>query len=316
MSGGGVALLVGAPWGWAIASVWGAIWGSFFNVAIYRIGRVADEEQRFWEASSESGANGKWLDEERTHWRWVGKALASLTRPPRSACPACGALIRARDNVPLLSWLLLRGRCRDCHARIAIAYPAVELGAIALAAVVYLRFVALAPAPPLVAAGRFFVYFGFAGVLLVLSAIDLRHHLLPDAITVPATLGFFVAGRLLPDVNLLDATIGALGGWCTVTLLDLAWRLVRGRNALGGGDAKLLALVGALLGWRALPWTFFGAGILGALVTIPVLVLRRRKQVDNTPLGQTAIPFGPFLASAAVLYLFAGRAVEEYLFAG
>jgi len=311
-----LAALVRPPLGWILALVWGALWGSFCNVVIYRIGRIVEEEEAWWEAQPEDSP-GSFLALERAHFGWIGRALRSLVHPSRSHCPRCGALIRARDNLPLLGWLLLRGHCRDCHAPISPRYPLIEAVAAALGAAVYLRFVALTPAEPVVQASRFFVYFGFVAVLLVLTVIDLETQLLPDAITYPAIPAFFVAGRFLPDVATGDATLGLLLGYTGLQGLALGWRLATGRDALGGGDAKLLALVGGLLGWRALPWTLFGGSILGLLVALPLLAWQRWRhdQHKGQALTQIPIPFGPALAAAALVYLFFGRALNELLFA-
>ncbi|HEX2571252.1 MAG TPA: prepilin peptidase [Polyangia bacterium] len=312
-----LAVLVRPPIGWILALVWGALWGSFCNVAIYRIGRIAQEEDAWWEAQPED-APGSFLTLERAHLGWVWRALRSLVDPARSHCPRCGALIRARDNLPLAGWLLLRGRCRDCHAPISPRYPLIEAGAAALAAAVYLRFVALAPAEPIIQVSRFFVYFGFAAVLLVLTAIDLETLLLPDAITYPAIPAFFLAGRCLPDVSTGDAALGLGLGYAGLQGLALGWRLATGRDALGGGDAKLLALVGGLLGWRALPWTLLGGAILGLVIALPLLAWQRWRgeQHEGQALTQIPVPFGPALATAALAYLFFGRALNEFFFAG
>jgi leader peptidase (prepilin peptidase)/N-methyltransferase len=312
-----LAALVRPPLGWILALVWGALWGSFCNVAIHRIGRIAEEEEAWWEGQPEDSP-GSFLALERAHLGWIRRALRSLADPPRSHCPRCGALIRARDNLPLLGWLLLRGRCRDCHAPISPRYPLIEAGAAALAAAVYLRFVVLAPAEPVLQASRFFVYFGFTAVLLVLTVIDLETLLLPDAITYPSIPAFFLAGRFLPDVTTGDATLGLILGYAGLQGLALVWRLATGRDALGGGDAKLLALVGGLLGWRALPWTLLGGAILGLVIALPLLAWQRWRQGqhEGQALTQIPVPFGPALAVAALTYLFFGRALNELLFAG
>jgi leader peptidase (prepilin peptidase)/N-methyltransferase len=258
-------LLVLPPYGWALAALWGALWGSFFNVAIHRVG-----------------------------------LYESVVRP-RSRCPSCGMWIGARDNVPVLSWLLLRGRCRACGARISARYPLVELLSIGLALAVYARFVAGEPAPPVALAARFFVYFAFVGTLLVLCGIDLDHQLIPDRITFPAIPLFFVAALMLRDVAPRDLLIGAVGGYALVALFAEGAYLLLGREGMGYGDAKLLALVGALLGWRAVMVSFFGAPFIGLVVVLPILAARRGR------IFGVAIPYGPFLAGAALVYLFFGR---------
>src|SRR5262249_52941149 len=132
---------------------------------------------------------------------------------------------------------------------------------------------------------------------------------------------FFGLGRLLPDVSLGDALVGLAVGYLGVTALDALWRLVLHRDALGGGDAKLLALVGGFLGWRALPWALVGGAFLGALVFVPLVVARwwrARRAADRAPfasLGRIAVPFGPFLAAGALAYLFLARPLHAWLLA-
>jgi leader peptidase (prepilin peptidase)/N-methyltransferase len=267
MIDGPLALVVLPPWGWAVAAVWGALWGSFFNVCIHRIG-----------------------------------LYESVVRP-RSRCPSCGGAVAARDNLPIVSWLMLRGRCRACGARISVRYPLVELLSALLALAVYWRFVDGEAGDPLALAARFFVYFAFCGTLLVLTGIDLDHQLIPDRVTYPAIPLFFLCALLLGDVAPLDLVLGAVGGYGLVALFAEAAYRVLGREGLGYGDAKLLMLVGALLGWKGALASFFGAPFIGLLVVLPVLIVRRSKILG------VAVPYGPFLSAAAVAYLLLGRLV-------
>lgn len=256
-----LAALVLPPLGWLMAGLWGAMWGSFFNVAIHRVG------------------------------------LYESVLRPRSRCTSCGAGVAAYDNVPIMSWLLLRGRCRRCRAPISARYPLVEALAVALALAVYARFVAYGDGEVALKAARFFVYFAFAGALLVLSGIDLDHKLLPDRITYPAVPIFFVAQLLLGDVAPLACMAGMVLGYGLVALTaELSYWILK-REGMGYGDAKLLMLVGALLGWRGAVFAFFGAPFIGLLVVVPAMLLRRQRLMG------VEIPFGPFLAAAATLYL-------------
>jgi leader peptidase (prepilin peptidase) / N-methyltransferase len=259
-----LALMVLPPYGWILVGVWGAMWGSFFNVCIHRLG-----------------------------------LYESVVRP-RSRCPSCGRTIGAGDNIPILSWLVLRGRCRGCRAPISARYPLVELLSLGLALAVYARFVDGGAGDATARLAHFFVYFAFAGTLLVLSGIDLDHQLIPDRVTYPAIPLFFACALLLRDVAPLELLLGAVIGYGLVALTaELAyWAL--GREGMGYGDAKLLMMVGALLGWRAVVVTFFGAPFFG-LVILPAAHLLRRKRV----LG-VEVPYGPFLAAAALVYVFFG----------
>jgi len=262
---GTLALMVLPPYGWLLAGVWGAMWGSFFNVCVHRIG-----------------------------------LYESVVRP-RSRCSSCGKTIGALDNIPIVSWLVLRGRCRWCGARISARYPLVELASLGLALAVYARFVDGGEGDATARLARFFVYFAFAGVLLVLSLIDFDHQLLPDRVTYPAIPAFFVCALLLRDVAPLDLVLGAVIGYGLVALTaEAAYRLL-GREGMGYGDAKLLMMVGALLGWRAAVVTFFAAPFFGLLIIPAVLAFRRRRVLG------VEVPYGPFLAAAALLYLFFGE---------
>src|SRR2546428_7236360 len=242
----GLALLLSPPLGWVVTTVFGALWGSFFNVAIYRLGQ---EEAR----------------------------LRDLVRPP-SHCPRCKTPIRARDNVPLFGWLLLRGRCRACGAPISIRYPLVEFAGAAIGAAVYAKFIAGGGEPPARALARFLVEFLFVGTLFVLAAIDLETMLLPEAITLPSIPLFFLLGRFLGDVPLADAAIGALVGFGGLKAIEWGYRRATGREGMGGGDAMLMAIIGGFLGWKALPFTMGLGAVFGTLVTVPLLLVARRRQ--------------------------------------
>jgi leader peptidase (prepilin peptidase)/N-methyltransferase len=249
------------PLGLAFAALWGALWGSFFNVCIHRVG----------------------LHE-------------SVVRPP-SRCPRCGRGVRPLENIPVLSWLALRGRCAGCGSSISIRYPLVELTALLLAAGLWLHLRASTPDPVHLAA-RFFVLFAFTGTLIVLSGIDLDHLIIPDRITYPAIPIFLLAALLLGDVPRREVLLGPLVGYGLVAVTaELGYRLA-GREVMGYGDAKLLAMVGAALGWRAVVFAFFMAPFCGLLVLIPVSVIGKR------PLRGVEVPYGPFLAIASVVYLF------------
>ncbi|MDW8281375.1 MAG: prepilin peptidase, partial [Myxococcales bacterium] len=219
----GLALLLLPPVGWGVAAVWGALWGSFFNVCIYRI-----------------------------------PLYESLTSPS-SRCPHCGGAIAWYDNIPIVSWLLLRGRCRKCQAPISPRYILVELLTTVLTLLLYHRFVAEGPGPLGADLLRFIVYFYFTGTLVVLSGIDLDHQLLPDSITYPAIPLFFLLGRLVGDVPWVDAAVGLVAGYLMVRLISDGYYHLTGREGMGYGDGKLLSMVGALMGWRALPLTLLVA---------------------------------------------------------
>ncbi len=207
----------------------------------------------------------------------------------RSACPHCHHALAARDLMPLLSWLLLRGRCRHCAAALGGFYPGMELAALGIAAAV----VPLVPA----AAVPWSCLLGWA--LLALALIDRRAFLLPDVLTLPLlALGLLATADLAPEALPVHLA-GAALGWLGFTLLALGYRALRGREGLGGGDAKLLAAGGAWLGWPALPAIMVGAAALG----IAEVLLRRMAGGGHG--AEEPIAFGTWLAAAIwLLWLF------------
>ena len=239
----------GLPAGALLAgvAVLGACLGSFLNVVIWRLPR--------------------------------GESLVR----PGSHCPRCGTPVRPHDNLPVLGWLLLRGRCRDCGATISPRYPLVELLGAALCVVAV-----LATATPAAAVA-------VAALLLTLLAvffIDLDHRLILDVMTLPGTVLGLAACPLL-GVDRLDALIGAAGGFAALWGLREGYRRWRGVEGLGFGDVKLAAMLGAWLGWQGVLMTFLAGSGVGALAGL-ALVLARRAD------GRTALPYGVFLAPAAM----------------
>lgn len=256
--------------GWALhvlVLAWGAIWGSFANVAIWRVPR---------------GASLLW---------------------PGSQCPACGEPVRWFDNVPVLSYALLRGRCRVCDTPISWRYPVVEAFCAGLALLVWARF----PSP-----GLFVLAFFFTLMLVVVSAIDLELKIIPDRISYPGVPACVLAAQAFPGATWQDSLIGAAVGWGGVFVLAHAYRLLTGREGLGLGDGKLLAMVGGFLGWRALTWTILLGSLQGLVVSVPLLVWwRRQGRVGSV--RRHEIPFGPFLAAGAFETLLAGDALMRAL---
>jgi leader peptidase (prepilin peptidase) / N-methyltransferase len=271
---------LGSPFVLAIAALFGAVWGSFFNVCIARV-----------------------------------PAGQSIVRPG-SRCGACGAPVRAFDNVPILSYFWLRGRCRACAAPFSLRYPLVEaLGAL-FAAVLWWQLVAADPTGVLaVRLARFAYTFAFVGTLVVLSFIDLATWLLPDVITLPAIAVFFFAGFGVHEAGWLARALGAAIGYGFVRVISDFYHHVLKREGMGLGDGKLLALIGAALGWQALPLVVFSASILGALISLPLVLLSRRRRGADAPnesLRDVQVPFGPFLALGALIYMFIGRAILRF----
>jgi leader peptidase (prepilin peptidase) / N-methyltransferase len=245
-----------------VVFVFGAIIGSFLNVCIIRI-----PERR------------------------------SIVRPP-SHCPSCRRDIAWYDNVPILSWVVLRGRCRNCAQRISPLYPIVETLTGALAVALYLRL-----GPTIAFAG----YFAFVAALIAITFIDLDHRIIPDVISLPGILAGLAVSFVSPLVTPLDALIGAVAGGGFLLAIAVGYEKLRGIEGMGGGDIKLLAMIGAFLGWQSLFVTVMVASIVGSLIGI-VLMLRDRAD------SRLAIPFGPFLACGALVYLFFGDRILAFYF--
>ena len=237
---------------WMAAALFGAAAGSFLNVVIWRLPR---EE--------------------------------SLIRPG-SHCPTCGAPIRWFDNVPILSWLALGGRCRRCRGRISLRYPVVEAASGLLAVAALLRYGISLPG---------FEALVFAWTSLALGLIDLEHQILPDVMTYPAIAFGLLCSHLGGLTTLADSLLGALVGAAVPALVIVLYKLVRGIEGMGWGDVKYLAAIGAVVGLRDCLWVLVVAAVLGALVGLALIVAGRGS-------GRTPLPFGSFLALAVIVWLY------------
>jgi len=274
--------------------------GSFLNVIIYRLPIMLEREWRsqaaeFLPAAAPGAA---------TEAAPVSPERFNLSTP-RSACPACKTPIKAWQNIPLISWLLLRGRCAACNAKISIRYPLVELTTGILSAWVAWHFGFGAPA-----ACALLVTWA----LIALTGIDIDHQLLPDSITLPlmwagliaAVLAGPIAGSPIP-VSEHDAIIGAVSGYVSLWLVFHTFRLITGKEGMGYGDFKLFAALGAWLGWKLLPLVILLSAAAGALLGILMIVLRGRDR-------SAPMPFGPYLAAAGWLAMMYGdELVSSYL---
>jgi len=245
----------------------------------------------------------------------------SLAWPVRSFCPACGALIRWPDNIPVLSWLRLRGLCRDCRRPISIRYPLVELASGLLALSLINRY---GPGP------EFLIQYYFGLCLLAIAFIDLELMLIPLLLVYPTiVLGLLgawaypapeLAGPWLrlkleaalspPFISLAGALAGLALGWGGLKVLAAAFKAGRGYEGLGEGDPPLLGLIGAYSGWRALPLVIFWALIIGLMSALALRLLNRRGRPAEG--GRKALPFGPFLVLAAYIQLFFGQALMAW----
>ena len=216
---------------------------------------------------------------------------------PGSRCPACGYELRWFDNIPVLSYAVLLGRCRKCRARIAIRYPLVELATTALFVLHGMVFGWTALLVPRLL---------FACLLVVLFAIDLEHHLLPNVITLPGIVVGVIASAVLPP-GFVDALIGVLIGGGVLWGIGEAYYRVSGHEGMGGGDVKMLAMIGAFLGWKLVLVTLVLSSFAGAVVGVVVIAARRGGM-------KYALPYGTFLALGALVGSLAGdRIVNWYV---
>lgn len=290
--------------GHAFAFILGALFGSLANVCIYR-----------WPPTDEH-PEGR-----------------SIVRPG-SHCPACGSSIRWHDNVPILGWALLRGRCRDCKTGIAPRYPLVELlmAVLFLAAYHHVMAGGYLYEPLATRALRFTVLAAFVFTLIVIAFIDLDHRLILDKITYPAIPIFYGLGMLLPEQRWYTGLIGAAVGYGLVRAIADGYRWLTGRDGIGYGDGKLLAMIGALFGWQGVAASLFLGSLSGSIIGIGALLIvrhTRRGQRDpaglgapgggpapertpapgsepdiaEVPLRHVELPFGPFLVLGALAYM-------------
>ncbi|MGH8275028.1 MAG: prepilin peptidase [Gammaproteobacteria bacterium] len=262
----------------AAAGVVGLVVGSFLNVVIFRL-PIMLERQWQRESGKSSPADTK---------------TYNLVLPP-SACPACGRKIPPQENIPVLSWLALRGRCAGCKARISPRYPAVELLTAALSILVAWRF----GATPTCAGALLLTW-----TLIAAAGIDLSHYILPDNLVLPLLWAGLLFNLFDTYVPLFDAVIGAVAGYLVLWIVYQLFRLTTGKEGLGYGDFKLLAALGAWLGWRMLPLIVLGAAAMGIIFGGAWLIASRRGRAHP-------VPFGPFLAAGGLLALFAGPLIEQ-----
>lgn len=242
------------------AFVLGAIVGSFLNVCIYRI-----------------------------------PAGLSIVSPP-SHCPKCESRIRWYQNIPILSYLFLRGRCGFCRVEIPARYALVEAMSGLLFVVVLYHFgLSLAT----------LVYWLFVAVLLVVTFIDLDHQIIPDVISLPGIAVGFLCSFAVPWLSWVDSLLGILLGGGLLLAIAWLYEVLTKREGMGGGDVKLLGMIGAFLGWQAIFPVIFFASFGGTLIGIPLMLLKGEG-------SRFALPFGPFLALAAGVYLFWGHDILSW----
>ncbi len=244
-----------------VSFVFGCVVGSFLNVCIYRLP----------------------LD-------------TSIFSPSRSFCPHCRAQVKAYDNIPLVSFLLLRGKCRSCAGKISWRYPFVEALTGLMAVALFWKYGLTA---------NFFSLFILSAALIVITFIDLDHRIIPDVISLPGVVIGFLLAVFLPMVTIKDSLIGLVAGGGSLYLVAFLYEKVAKREGMGMGDVKLLAMIGAWLGWKAVPFTLFFSSLSGTLIGGGVMLLYKEGR-------HYAVPFGPFLAFSAIAYIFFGPEIIHW----
>jgi leader peptidase (prepilin peptidase)/N-methyltransferase len=243
-----------------ISIIFGALVGSFLNVCIFRLPK---EESIIW---------------------------------PGSHCPHCGKPIKVYDNIPLISYILLMGKCRHCKRPISIQYPLVE-GITALSSL----FLFMKYGPSV----SYLFSFSFVSALIVITVIDLYHQIIPDVISLPGIGVGLIASLILPQISFLNSLIGVLLGGGSLFIVGTLYRWFFKREGMGGGDVKLLAMIGAFLGWKAILLTILLSSLIGSIAGILIMVLKGKD-------FKYAIPFGPFLSLGAVISLFYGEEIIRW----
>ncbi len=274
--------LVGALLSPVVLALFGLLIGSFLNVVIHRVPLMME---RVWRTESAELLGVK-IDE-------TPEITLSI---PRSRCPSCGHAIRWYENIPVLSYLVLRGKCSACKAPISLRYPAIEVLTAALFAAVGIHF----GTQPTV-----LLWCGFAAALVALAFIDLDTTFLPDDLTLPLMWAGIVSAALgwIP-VTLAASVAGAVAGYLSLWFVFHAYRLIRGKEGMGAGDFKLLAALGAWMGWQAIPSIILLSSAVGAVVGIALIVFRQHDR-------EVPIPFGPYLAGGGVAALFFGEQLSR-----
>lgn len=247
----------------AIAFIFGAVVGSFLNVCICRMPKAE-----------------------------------SVVSPP-SHCPRCNYQIRWYDNIPLVSYLLLGGKCRGCRARISLQYPLVELLNGLLTLALFLRL------GPSLTFGALFL---FCSALVVITFIDIEHQIIPDEISLSGIVIGFAFSFFLPWQTWLNSLLGILLGGGSLLLVAYCYHWLTGKEGMGGGDIKLLAMMGAFLGWKSIPFIIFASSLVGSVFGVSLMLIQKKD-------SKLAIPFGPYLAFGAVLYIFYGRQLIHWYLA-
>jgi leader peptidase (prepilin peptidase)/N-methyltransferase len=276
-------LLESAPLLYAGVFVLGAIIGSFLNVVILRVPTLLEHD---WRCQCQE---------------LLGLEQSTEKRPPglvfaRSGCPKCGHRIKSYENVPLISYIFLRGKCSACHAGISLRYPLVELVTALLFVVTIWHF-----GPSL----QGLTALALTAALIAMAGIDIDHQLLPDNLTIPLMWGGILLGIWSVHVDLVSSVIGAIGGYLFLWAVYHLFRLLTGKEGMGYGDFKLLAALGAWMGWQMLPLIVLLSSVVGAVTGLALMFTGRLKK-------DKPMPFGPFIAAAGWIGLIWGDQILSF----
>ncbi|MFT7228498.1 MAG: leader peptidase (prepilin peptidase)/N-methyltransferase [Methylophilaceae bacterium] len=266
----------------ALSSILGLLIGSFLNVVIYRMPKMMERE---WHKNCLE-LQGK---EAPT------QAKLSLAKP-RSACPKCQHQITVLENIPVISYLLLGGRCKSCKTKISMRYPLVELLTGALLGFIAYQF-----------GYTYITLFAwlFTLALITLTFIDFDTQLIPDDITLPLLWLGLLFNLNSGFTDLQSAVVGAIAGYLALWSIYWLFKLITGKEGMGYGDFKLLAAIGAWFGWQLLPAVILLSSVLGSVIGIALILMKGKS-------GNTAIPFGPFLALGGIAALFSGQQLASF----
>lgn len=215
---------------------------------------------------------------------------------PASHCPGCQSRLRWYDNIPVFSFIFLRGRCHFCKMPISWQYPLVELMMAAMSYALFYHFAFSL---------LFGIYFVFCAALLAIIFIDFHHQIIPDAISLPGIVAGFAVSFVNPLVTWQSSALGILLGGGILYAIAAGYYLFAKREGMGGGDIKLLAMIGAFLGWQSLPFVIFSSSVLGSVVGIGAMLKQKKG-------GKTVIPYGPFLSIAAITFLFYQQEIRAF----
>lgn len=220
----------------------------------------------------------------------------NILKPARSECPVCKKKILFYHNIPVISYVWLKGRCHNCNSPISFRYPFLEITGGFFALCMLIKF-----GPTLTGS----IYYIFIACLLVITFIDIDQQIIPDAITLPGILIFLGASFFIPESSFKDSATGIIAGGGILYTIAFFYNFITKTQGMGGGDIKLLAMIGAILGWKGVIFTIFTSSLLGTFSGIIIMLVQKKNM-------KLAIPFGPFLSMGAITYLFWGSSLIKW----